>query len=354
VGVLGSSASAANAHLGRISYSDIVVEDTTVFYRLKFAAHLIPGTGATMAGHLTRHDILAMEPEVQRWLHRDLRVVAGNRACTPTIVESMGPDSRDNLTLVLAYQCPETVESIRIEFHPFDESIEEFENIVSLELGDAKVGYVFSPGEALLTYGERNERAERTEQGAQTAPDTFGSFFDLGLRHIWTGYDHLLFLLALLLPGGSLLRLAGIVSAFTVAHSITLALAFFGILSLPSTPVEIAIAVSIIYAAAANLRPGAADHRIAITFFFGLIHGFGFAGILQNAALAAGASLVPLLAFNLGVEAGQLAVVFVAVSFFRLAGRVIDPATIRFRASWLIIAAGVFWLVERVTAWTGS
>ena len=264
VGSLVLSSSSANAHLGRISYSDIVVEDTTVFYRLKFAAHLIPGTGATMAGHLTRHDILAMEPEIQRWLRRDLRVVAGGRACTPTIVESMGPDSRDNLTLVLAYQCPAPVESIRIEFHPFDESIEEFENIVSLELGDAKVGYVFSPGEPLLTYGEQ---VERNELGSQAAPDTFGRFFDLGLRHIWTGYDHLLFLLALLLPGGSLLRLAGIVSAFTVAHSITLALAFFGILSLPSTPVEIAIAVSIIYAAAANLRPGAADHRIAITFF---------------------------------------------------------------------------------------
>jgi len=225
-GSLVLSASSANAHLGRISYSDIVVEDTTVFYRLKFAAHLIPGTGATMAGHLTRHDILAMEPDIQRWLHRDLRVVTGGRTCTPTIVESMGPDSRDNLTLVLAYQCPEAVESIRIEFHPFDESIEEFENIVSLELGDAKVGYVFSPGEPLLTYGEQNER---NGQGTQTAPDTFGRFFDLGLRHIWTGYDHLLFLLALLLPGGSLLRLAGIVSAFTVAHSITLALAFFGI-----------------------------------------------------------------------------------------------------------------------------
>ena len=348
---LGLSASSANAHLGRISYSDIVVEDATIFYRLKFAAHLIPGTGATMAGHLTRHDILAMEPEIQRWLHKDLRIISAGHACTPTIVESMGPDSRDNLTLVLDYQCPAPVKSIRIEFHPFDESIEEFENIVSLELGDAKVGYVFSPGESLLTYGERNER---TGQNAQTSPDTFGSFFDLGLRHIWTGYDHLLFLLALLLPGGSLLRLAGIVSTFTLAHSITLALAFFGILSLPSTPVEIAIAVSIIYAAAANLRPGAVDHRIAITFFFGLIHGFGFAGILQNAALAAGASLVPLLAFNLGVEAGQLAVVVAALLFLRLAGRVIDPATIRFRASWLIIAAGVFWFVERVTAWTSS
>jgi hypothetical protein len=340
-----ASAADARAHLGRISYSDIVVEDETVFYRSKFAAHLIPGTGPTMAGRLKRHDILRMEPDIERWLSASIRVRSGDDACKPEILESAGPDERDNLTVVLAFECPAPVENVRIEFHAFDESIEDFENIVSLEIGGAKVGYVFSPGEPLLAYGD-----EAGEDGASS----FRQFCELGLEHIWTGYDHLLFLLALLLPGGSIFRLAGIVTAFTVAHSLTLALAVLGILSLPSTPVEIAIAASIIYAAATNLRTGAADHRIALTFFFGLIHGFGFAGILQTAGLSEGAVLVPLAAFNIGVEAGQLAVVIAAVAVLRAAGRVVDPSLIRNWGSWLIIAAGVFWLVERTTAWAAG
>jgi hypothetical protein len=340
-----AGAAETHAHLGRISYSDVVVEDETVFYRLKFAAHLIPGTGPTMAGRLKRHDILRMEPDIERWLSASVRIRSGDGPCQPEILESAGPDERDNLVIVLAYDCPAAVESVRIEFHAFDESIEDFENIVSLEIGGTKVGYVFSPGEPLLAYG-----GEADEAGASS----FRQFFELGVEHIWTGYDHLLFLLALLLPGGSVLRLAGIVTAFTVAHSLTLALAVLGILSLPSTPVEIAIAASIVYAAATNLRSGAADHRIALTFFFGLIHGFGFAGILQTAGLVEGAVLVPLAAFNIGVEAGQLVVVVAAVAVLRVIGRAIAPSKIRNGGSWLIIAAGVFWLVERTAAWIAA
>lgn len=137
-----------------------------------------------------------------------------------------------------------------------------------------------------------------------------------GISHILAGYDHLLFLLMLILPAVSLqqlrrrtLQLAGIVTAFTLAHSVTLALASTGIVTLPGKPVEVAIAASIVVAALVNiLRPG---HRIGwqLAFAFGLLHGFGFAGALAEIGLSSGALFRNLLAFNVGVELGQLLVV---------------------------------------------
>src|SRR5208283_4694524 len=149
-------------------------------------------------------------------------------------------------------------------------------------------------------------------------------FLRLGIEHIFTGYDHIAFLLALLLLGGRFVDLVKIVTSFTIAHSVTLALAALGLLNPPSRWVEALIAVSIIAVAAENLwvlrgAPGASArvavalrHRWRITFAFGLVHGFGFASALQELRLPRSALVAGLVSFNLGVEVGQVTIVALA------------------------------------------
>lgn len=141
-----------------------------------------------------------------------------------------------------------------------------------------------------------------------------GSFFLLGVEHIATGYDHLLFVLALVLCGGNLVALLKIITAFTLAHSLTLGAAALDLLTLPSTLVEAVIALSIAYVAFENLMPRyALSRRWLISFLFGLVHGFGFSSVLKEIGLPKGGELLALLNFNLGVEAGQIVAVLLVL-----------------------------------------
>lgn len=183
-----------------------------------------------------------------------------------------------------------------------------------------------------------------------------------GVRHIWIGLDHILFLLTLLLPfavrwpaqtaegmrSGRLRQIVLIVTAFTVAHSVTLSVASFGLVSLPSRWVESAIAATILLSAVNNIRPFLPGPRWAIAFALGLIHGFGFASVLADLGLPTSAFIVALGGFNLGVELGQLVVVLLlvpAAAGFRRAFIYQVPAMRT--ASLAIAAVASVWLIER-------
>jgi len=334
----------AFAHLGRISYSYVAIEGRTVSYRIRFAAHLIPGIRTGPDGRTDRRAVLDGEAELSQWLESGIGVVAGGGACQPSLQDILGPDTRDDLTVTLSYRCPSKVSSLRIEFHPFDTVQPEFRNIVSIRRGAQRWSYVFSPGAPLVTLGADSAGGNSVTR----AHGGFADFFLLGVQHILTGYDHLLFLLALLLLGGSLRHLAGIITAFTIAHSITLAMATLDLFRLPPGPVEIAIAASIVYVAVENLLVSEADHRWIVTFFFGLVHGFGFAGVLREAGLTAGNTAIPLLAFNLGVEVGQLAVVLPTVPVLTLMRARFGERRVRIPLSWIIIAIGGYWIFQRL------
>jgi hypothetical protein len=182
------------------------------------------------------------------------------------------------------------------------------------------------------------------------APSGLLEWVGLGITHIFEGIDHLTFLLALLLVGGSFRRVLLLVTAFTVAHSLTLGATALGFILLDDVRarwVEAAIAVSIIWVALENLVLREHRHRALLTFLFGLVHGFGFASVLRGYGL--GDSVVTgLFGFNLGVEVGQAAVVAVLLPLVRLVQR--RPA-VHFRTvrglSLLILAAGGYWLMER-------
>jgi hydrogenase/urease accessory protein HupE len=181
---------------------------------------------------------------------------------------------------------------------------------------------------------------------ATTRLDTFWRFGKLGVEHILTGYDHLAFLLGLLVVTASIGSLVRIVTSFTIAHSITLALATLNIVVLPTRLTESAIALSILYVAIENIMGFRAVKRYYITFLFGLIHGFGFSNVLREMDLPRSGLALSLFSFNFGVEVGQLAfvlLVFPAVRDLIQSGwtrlSTIVSATIGCLAAW--------WFIER-------
>jgi hypothetical protein len=192
----------------------------------------------------------------------------------------------------------------------------------------------------------------------------FAAYAHEGIWHIWLGFDHILFLLSLLLPAvlvrrdgkwqatadfkGSFWDVARIVTAFTLAHSITLTLAALGLVSLPSRWVESAIALSVVLAALNNVFPLVERGRWIAAFAFGLLHGFGFAGALQDLGLPAGSLALSLAGFNIGVELGQLAIVaaFLPVAFALRSTWAYRRLVLAGGSTVIAAIAGV-WLAER-------
>ncbi len=173
-------------------------------------------------------------------------------------------------------------------------------------------------------------------------------FIALGIGHIVTGYDHLAFLLVLLMGAASLLDVMKIVTAFTVAHSVTLGLATFGVIALPPALIESVIALSIAWVAVENLLFDRLERRWRVTFVFGLIHGFGFSNVLRDLELPRPALALSLFSFNVGVEIGQLAFVLGAFPLIWWAGRASWRPRLSLIGSSIVLMLGVYWFVQRL------
>lgn len=176
-------------------------------------------------------------------------------------------------------------------------------------------------------------------------------FFTLGVWHILTGYDHLLFLAAVLVVVRRGREAIQTITAFTAAHSLTLAVATTGLVSAPGRIVEPLIAASIVYVGLENLLRPERRARWKLTFAFGLVHGFGFAATLRELGIGASGAAValPLASFNAGVEAGQLAIAMLVVPLaWKLRARRVLNLQATSAWSLLVVAAGSYWLVERL------
>jgi hydrogenase/urease accessory protein HupE len=192
----------------------------------------------------------------------------------------------------------------------------------------------------------------RAEPGAADVLVTYGA---LGIEHILTGTDHLLFVLCLILLVRDLKRLVATVTAFTLAHSISLAAATLGFVHVPAAPVEAMIALSIVFLACELVRDGGGMARAypwLVAFCFGLLHGLGFAGALAEVGLPQGDIPLALLAFNLGVELGQLAFIATVLCLGVLLRRFIGTAPVwaMRAASYAIGATASFWMFERIAS----
>ena len=193
-----------------------------------------------------------------------------------------------------------------------------------------------------------NYRLDLTQRQSQV----FARYVASGIQHIAIGPDHILFLVGLLLAGGGVWPLVRIVTAFTIAHSVTLSLAVLDVVTPPARLIEPAIALSIIVAGAGSLmhRSSGRDHRVWIAFAFGLVHGFGFASVLAETGLPSRALGLALFGFNTGVEIGQLVIVAALLALFvwvvRTWPAMRQPGATM--ASVLVICAGVYWFVARL------
>jgi HupE / UreJ protein len=196
-----------------------------------------------------------------------------------------------------------------------------------------------------------------TQLNSSDSPSV-GGFFKLGLTHILEGYDHLLFLFCLLIAGGTFRHILVVVTAFTLGHSLTLAASVLGYISLPSQLTETVIALSIVIAALMNIpwlqqSEGAQDNgsiksRGILAGTFGLIHGLGFAGILKEIGVQGSGVAAPLLGFNLGVEAGQIALVLAFFPVLMAINKSNKRVAFLTACSYLAAFIGTYWVAERL------
>ncbi|PWV98505.1 hydrogenase/urease accessory protein HupE [Paenibacillus cellulosilyticus] len=203
-------------------------------------------------------------------------------------------------------------------------------------------------GQADVTPVETAAADASTTESSHSATAGWYSFFKLGMHHILGGYDHLLFLFSLLIARQTLKQHLVMITAFTVAHSITLTLTVLGWISVPGSFVEPMIALSICYVAIDNMVRPQVSYRWMLTFMFGLIHGMGFADILVGMNIPRKEMGVDLVSFNLGIETVQLAIVFIALPLLLLLHRYKHSRKFVLAGSSTALLLGGMWLVERV------
>lgn len=280
------------------------------------------------------------------------RVEADGAVLTPSKADA-DLVAGDNLSLSVRFETPRgfnsaTFESVRIGEFPS---------------GHRQFVVVSDPQGRLLAKKLLSQRSRELgvriyPKGAITSPSTVDSaptwsgFLSLGIEHIFTGYDHLLFLFALLVVCASFRSIVTIISCFTVAHSVTLAAATFGLIEISPRWVEPLIAASIVYVGLENLvrRGDEPKRRWILTFFFGLIHGLGFASVLKDLGVGtSGGATVPLICFNLGVECGQVVIAALVLPVVWRARRATWFARQGVMiASIAVTVLGAFWFAERV------
>ncbi|MDB6147291.1 MAG: HupE / UreJ protein [Spartobacteria bacterium] len=327
-------AASARAHDPGLSSAAITVSDRTIAAAVTFNARDLASIAPNAAA-----DYSSLDRDI-------LRVSVQSEMLLPKL-SRVRKDQNENITFELSYArspgTPLQISSGVIDRLPFGHR-----QFVSIHTGSGA-----SLGDRLLSARENVIVASIPHASGPTAGPRFLDFFVLGLRHILTGYDHLLFLFGLLIVSRNVRSAALLITCFTAAHSLTLALSTFGLVNLQSRIVEPAIAASIVYVGIENLfrEKSRLRWRWILTFAFGLIHGLGFAAVLREMGVGFGGgnAVVPLFAFNLGVEAGQLSVAAIVLPIiWKLRQR---PAFLRRgvpACSLLVALAGGYWLVERM------
>ena len=336
---LAAFAQLATAHVVGISKGEYRAHGNIVDAELVFArpelASAIPGLDSDHDRTVSANEIVANRDALDAALRNGVDVRAGGAPC-PSTLEDAHLTEQDGLAVALRFRCERAAAAVAVRLTLLGSLSLGHRHLVTLDNGDSRVLFEAQPDFQLATAADAH--------AGIAVP-----LFVLGVEHILTGYDHLLFLFGLILIGGRWRSLLLVVTAFTIAHSITLGLAAFGVVAPSPAIVEPAIALSIAYVGIENWFVRDASRRWMLTFAFGLIHGFGFAGALQEVALSRAQIPIALVSFNAGVEAGQLMVLAVVLPMLALLRRRewFPVHGVRFASS-LIAVAGLVWFVQRV------
>jgi HupE / UreJ protein len=301
-------------------------------------------------GKLTWDEIRARHAAIAAYALDHLTLTTAHGPCTVQAGEQLIDHHTDGAYSVLRFTatCPAAVTTLDLGYRLFADVDPQHKGLLRLTHEGTTSTAIFDPQHARQTL-------------AVAAPDRwrqFATYIKEGVWHIWIGYDHILFLLSLLLPAvllappannlrGAFIDVLKVVTAFTLAHSLTLTLASLSLIALPSRLVESAIAASVVLAAVNNIYPLFRTRRPVAAFVFGLIHGFGFASVLGDLGLPQGALLASLLGFNLGVELGQLCIVAVFLPVAYLLRHTRFYRGVLTGGSALIALLALAWLAER-------
>ncbi len=356
---LGLLSTPAFAHKPSDSYLKIALEGSTLQGQWDIALRDLDyalGLDADGDGAITWGELRRRHREIAAYAFSHLTITGKGETCAHKVREHLVDHHTDGAYAVLRFEalCPKTPEPLGISYRLFFDLDPQHKGLLNLTHGGQTHSAIFSADQDTQVIEFLG--VNRTKQ--------FLAYGWEGIWHISIGYDHILFLLSLLLP--AVLKREGnrwraltsfreasidvlkIVTAFTVAHSITLSLAALELIALPSRWVESAIAASVVLAALNNLYPLVSGRRWVVAFVFGLAHGLGFANVLTDLGLPKGSLLLSLVGFNLGVEVGQLAIVSVFLPFaYRLRHSwSYQGVTLRFGSALIALLACV-WLVER-------
>lgn len=360
--LLALAAAGAQAHKPSDSYLSITSDGEGLRGQWDIALRDLDfglGLDADGNGEVTWGEVRAKHADIAAYALARLAIAADGARCALAPTAHLVDDHSDGTYAVMRFSidCGQrpAPRAIEVEYSLFFDVDPSHRGLLRLQHAGGTLTGILGP--------------ERARQAFELAtPSRLGQFLDYGREGVWhilIGFDHILFLVSLLLPAVFVLGRRGwepaerfppvswevlrIVTAFTIAHSITLSLAALSVVSLPSRVVESTIALSVVLAALNNLKPVVAGRRWAVAFGFGLIHGFGFASVLADLGLPRDALVLALVGFNLGVEAGQLAIVglFLPVAY-GLRRTWVYRRMIFAGGSALIALVAAVWMAERM------
>lgn len=325
---------------------DLAVRDLDTAYNLD----------ADGDGRIVWGEFRAREAEIGRAVLDRISIGAPGGQCAltsqPAAIDARGGETY----LIIPFQgaCPSLGGSLEIGYDLMFDVDAQHRGLVAVTSAGGTQSFVMTPEASRVSL----------DPGSSSAAALFATFVWHGAHHIWIGYDHILFIITLLLGavvarragawapvdglGAALVAITKVVTAFTLAHSLTLGLAALEVVNLPVPLVESAIAATITLAAFNNIVPVVTRRLWLVAFFFGLVHGFGFANVLGDLNLPRQGLLTALFAFNVGVELGQLAIVLAVLPLLVLASRQASYGRVALPVASLVIAAiGAIWFVER-------
>lgn len=307
-------------------------------------------------GVITWGELRQRHQDIATYALSRLRIGSDDTACPIHAGAQLVESLTDGAYTVLGFSigCAQQPQSLQVDYNLFFDIDSQHRGLFRLDVDGTSQTTVFGP----------ESSQQRFDLAAASLLHQFATYVHEGIWHIWIGYDHILFLVTLLLPAvlrrqdgrwtavprfrDGFLHVLGIVTAFTLAHSGTLSLAALGVIGLPSRLVESVIAASIIVAALNNFYPVVTRRLWLVALAFGLAHGFGFASVLADLGLPRDTRLVSLVAFNVGVELGQLAVVAAALPLvYGLCRWRHYPRAVLQGGSLAIVSIASVWFIQR-------
>ncbi len=336
----------AYAHTAGVSTSRIAVHGRTVELEINaLGRDYEKAAGVRIAertGEVNPVALAAMAPAILGYVGNHVAVFAGGRRCSAGQATAKPADT--HVLVTMEWTCPADGD-LRYRVTLFQDVDPAARHLAVIANGQ---------GERELAIDAKAPEIALSGEGSSVW-QVVGRFVAAGIEHIFLGYDHVAFLLAVILWGRRLWPLIKVVTAFTLAHSLTLSLAVLDVVRLPSSVVEPLIAATIVYVAAENFFVHDISKRWRATFVLGLVHGFGFAGALREYGLPDRALIPALAAFNIGVEIGQVAIVSLIFPLLLLSDRIgvaaggkpERHAGLVYACSAVILAFGLYWLIER-------